>query len=217
MAGPSLPLDLQGSLTALAAMLNVAAGIPGSTANYTDGAFVFPQVGADGVVVLPDGSLPTNELTKLEYEIVSIVGLGNDETRYRYDADVLIDGDTYEPNPEDPLERLGAVIQGLQGNRVITLQIKAETQAPSAAGAWLYIERIRTRLGLESFNEALEAVGLAINDMREARPFSYADDSGRTVQVVIFELVLNAADIAEDDPVTTIEQLGGGVGFTRKE
>lgn len=214
MAGPSLPLDLQGSLTALAAMLNVAAGIPGSTANYTDGAFVFPQVGADGVV-LPDGSLPTNELTKLEYEIVSIVGLGQDEQRNRYDADVLIDGDTYEPNPADPLERLGASIQNVSGNRIVTLQIKAETQAPSAAGAWLYIERIRTRLGLSSFNEALEAVGLAINDTREARPFSYTDDSGRTVQVVIFELVLNAADSAEDDPVTTIEQVS--VGFTPKE
>jgi hypothetical protein len=215
MAGPSLSLDLQGSLTALAAMLNIAAGIPGSTANYTDGAFVFPQVGADGVAVLPDGSLPTNELTKLEYEIVSIVGLGQDEKRDVYDPDTLIVGDTYQPNPANPSERLGALLPSVHGQRLITLQVKAETQAPSAAGAWLYIERIRTRLQFDTFNEALEAVGLAINDMREARPFSYTDDSGRTVQVVIFELVLNAADSAQDDPVTTIEQVS--VGFTRKE
>lgn len=217
MAGPSLPLDLQGSLTTLAALLNIAAGVPGSTAQYTDGPFVFPQVGADGVVTLPDGSTATNELTKLEYEIVSIVGLGNDELRNPYDPDVLLPGDTYEPDPEDPDARLGAVIPTQHGNRIITLQVKAETQAPSAAGAWQYIERIRTRLGLASFNESLEAVGLAVNDMREARPFSYTDDSGRTVQVVIFELVLNAADSAQDDPITTIEQLGGGIGFTPKD
>jgi hypothetical protein len=216
MAGPSLPLDLQGSLTALASLLNVAAGVPGSTAQYTDGPFVFPQVGGDGVQTLPDGSTATNALTKLEYEIVSIVGLGVDELRNPYDADTLIAGDTYEPDPEDPDARLGAILPTMQGNRIITLQVKAETQAPSAAGAWQYIERIRTRLGLESFNEALEAVGLAVNDMREARPFSYTDDSGRTVQVVIFELVLNAADSAQDDPVTTIEQLGG-IGFTPKD
>lgn len=216
MAGPSLPLDLIGSLNALAAMLNVAAGVPGSTATYTDGPFVFPQVGEDGVQTLPDGSTPTNELTKLEYEIVSIVGLGQDEQRNPYDADVLIPDDTYEPDPDDPAARLGAVLPTLHGNRIITLQVKAETQAPSAAGAWLYIERIRTRLNLPSFNDALEAVGLAINDQREARPFSYTDDSGRAVQVVIFELVLNAADSAQDDPVTTIEQLGP-IAFTPKD
>lgn len=197
-------------------MLNVAAGVPGATANYTDGSFVFPQVGEDGAVVLPDGRLPTNELTKLEYEIVSIVGLGVDERRNPYDADTLIPDDTYEPDPDDPDARLGAILPTVQGNRIITLQIKAETQAPSAAGAWLYIERIRTRLGLGSFNDGLEAVGLAINDTREARPYSYTDDSGRTVQVVIFELVLNASDSAQDDPVTTIEQLGP-VGFTPKD
>lgn len=208
MAGPSQPLDLQGSLTALAAMLNVAAGVPGATANYSDGSFVFPQVGADGVAVLPDGNLPTNELTKLEYEIVSIVGLGWEELRNPYDPDTLIDGDTYEPDPDDPDARLGAVIPTLGGNRVITLQVKAETQAPSAAGAWLYIERIRTRIVLDSFNENLEAVGLAVADVGIATPHSYRDDSGRKVQVVILELVLNAADNQQDDPLTSIETMG---------
>jgi len=207
MAGPSLPLDLQGSLTTLAALLNAAAGVPGSTATYTDGPFIFPQVGEDGVAVLPDGSLPTNQLTKLEYSIVSIVGLGQEELRNEYDENTAIDGDTYEPDPNNPAARLGAIIPTVHGNRIITLQVKAETQAPSAAGAWQYIERIRTRLALETFNEQLEAVGLAVNDMREARPFSYVDDSGLTVQVVIFELVLNAADSAQDDPVTTIEEV----------
>ena len=206
MAGPGLPLDLQGSLTALAAMLNVAAGVPGATANYTDGSFVFPQVGEDGSLVLPDGNLPTNELTKLEYEIISIVGLGYDEERDDYNPDVMISGDTYEPDPNDPSARLGAIIRTVTGNRVITLQIKAETQAPSASGAWLYIERIRTRLGLPTFSDELEAVGLAIAELKEASPHSYRDDSGRKVQVVLFELVLNAADSAQDDPITTIEQ-----------
>lgn len=203
-AGPGLPLDLQDSLTTLQAVLNVACGIPGSTAAPANGSFVFPQVGADGVA-LPNGDMPGNELAKLTYDVISIVGLGNDEARNTYDPDAVIEGDEYEPDPDDPEARLGGVIQSIHGNRLITVQVKCEQQAPNAAGAFTYIERVRTRMVLPSVSEALEAKGLAVADMTAARPASYVDNNGRTVAVVYFEIVFNAADSASDDPVTTIE------------
>jgi hypothetical protein len=59
MAGPAQPLDLSGSLAVLQALLNAAAGVPGATAQYELGPWVFPQVGGDGVAVLPNGDIGT--------------------------------------------------------------------------------------------------------------------------------------------------------------
>jgi hypothetical protein len=101
---------------------------------------------------------------------------------------------------------LGSSITKSCGNRTIKVQVKAETHAPSAAGAWQYIERIRTKLGLPTFVETLEAAGFALAGYTDARPTNYEDANGRRVNVVFLELDINAADSAADDPITTIEQ-----------
>ncbi len=207
MAGPAQALDLNGSLAVLQTLLNVAAGVPGSTAQYETGPFVFPQVGGDGIALLPDGSVGTNELTQIKYDIISIAGVGCDEQRIEYDPDVPQVGDTYIA-PGETVPTLGSSVTRVCGNRTIRLQVKAETHAPSAAGAWLYIERMRTRLGLPTFGDTLEEeAGFAIASYSDARPTHYKDANGRTVHVVHFELDINAADSQADDPITTIEQV----------
>jgi hypothetical protein len=206
MAGPAQPLDLNGSLAVLQALLNAAAGVPGETAQYEQGSFVFPQVGGDGVALLPDGSPGTNELTRLSYDIISIVGIGNDEQRNDYHPEILPADDTYVA-PGETIPTLGSIVTKACGNRTIRLQVKAETHAPSAAGAWLYIERIRTRLALPTFGDTLEDAGFAIANYTDARPTRYKDASGRTVSVVYLELEINAADTQSDDPITTIEDV----------
>ncbi len=207
MAGPAQALDLDGSLAVLQALLNAAAGVPGATAQYELGPWVFPQVGGDGVALLPNGQVGTNELTKLSYDIISIVGIGSDEQRIEYDPAILPADDTYVA-PGGTVPTLGSSVTRACGNRTIKVQVKAETHAPSAAGAWKYIERIRTRLGLPSFVDTLEEMaGFAIANYTDARPTNYKDASGRTVNVVYLELEINAADNYADDPITTIEQV----------
>lgn len=207
MSGPSLALDLAGSLVELQAILDVVCGIPGSITTDERGAFYFPNVGADGVV-LPDGSMNTNTLAKLDYQIVSSIGLGSDELRMFYDPTVVISGDTYQPNPAVPLARLGGKRQFVHGNRQIRVQIKAETFAPTGGGAFAYVERVRTRLMLPTIGSRLEAAGVAVADISDTRPSDYTSAAGRLVSVATFEITFNAADVAEDDPTTTIEQTG---------
>ncbi len=176
---------------------------PGSITADERGCFYFPNVGADGAA-LPDGSTNTNTLAKLEYSIVSIVGLGQEEFRGAYDPLIVIPGDTYEPDPNAPSARLGGLIISVHGNRQVNVQIKAEAFAPTGGGAFAYIERVRTRICLPSVSDRLEAVGLAIADYSDARPADYVEN-GRTVSVAWFEVTFNAADQADDSPVTTIE------------
>lgn len=194
-------LDLPGSLAELQAILDVVCGIPGSITTDERGAFYFPNVGADGAV-LPDGSTNTNTLARIDYKIVSVVALGIDELRMVYDPNVAIPGDTYvKPGGGT----LGGKRQYVQGNRQINVQIKAECYAPTGGGAFAYVERVRTRLGLPTITDRLEAVGLAIADYGDSRPADFTSEAGRVVSCAWFEVTFNAADIAEDDPTTTIE------------
>jgi hypothetical protein len=209
MAGPAQALDIGGVLAELQAILDVVCGIPGSIAGDERGAFYFPNVGANGEV-LPDGSTNTNTLAKVEYSIVSVVALGSDELRTVYDPALAIPGDTYVP-PEGGT--LGGTRQYAHGNRQVRVQIKAESFAPTGGGAFAYVERVRTRLGLPSITDRLEAVGVAVADTSDTRPADYTIDAGRIVSVAYFEVTFNAADVAEDDPVTTIEELEGDPDF----
>jgi hypothetical protein len=201
VSGPAQPLDLGGSLAELQAILDVVCGVPGSITQDERKPFYFPNVGANGAV-LPDGSTSTNTLAKLEYKIVSITNVGQDELRSAYDGDLTIPGDTYV-SPEGGA--LGGVVATSTGNREIVVQIKAETWDPSGGGAFAYVERVRTRLGLPTIGDRLEAAGVAIQDTRDARAADYVDDDGRNVCVAWFEVIFNAADSASDDPTTTIE------------
>lgn len=206
MSGPRQPLDLSGSLAELQAILDVVCGIPGSITADQRAPFRFPNVGLDGAA-LPDGKTSTNTLAKVEYMIVSISGHGNDEQRNAYDPGLVIPGDTYQPNPAQPSQRLGGVVTSVTGNREIVVQIKAEAHDPRAGGAFAYVERVRTRLGLPTITDRLEAAGLAVQDTRDARPADYENSNGRAVSVAWFEVIFNAADVASDDPATTIEAL----------
>ena len=204
MAGPAQALDLPGSLAILEAVLDVACGIPGTITRDMNSPFMFPQVGPSGEA-LPDLSLSTNALAKLEWKIVSVVGLGFEEQREEYDPLLVIPGDTYEPDPLDPLARLGGVVTTVSGNRVIHVQVKCEAHAPGGGGAFMFLEKCRTRLCLPSVIDTLEAAGFAIADVSDARCVDFTDPNGRLVSAALFELTVNAADAASDDPVTTIE------------
>lgn len=212
MSGPSQPLDLAGSLAELQAILDVVCGIPGSISADGRAPFYFPNVGAAGEL-LPDGSTNTNTLAKVEYMIVSTTGVGTDELRTEYDPDLVIPGDTYQPNPDAPLERLGGLVQSMHGNRLVTVQIKCECYASTGGGAFAFVERVRTRLGLPTITDRLEQAGFAVCEDRDARPADY-EENGRTVSVAWFEVVFNAADRADDDPITTIENAEGTPDFS---
>ncbi len=204
MTDPLRPIGLTANLPALEAVLKVCCGIPGSAPRQTAVPWVFPEVGAAGNV-LPGGDTAQNTRASCTYDIVSIVGLGNDELRREYDPDLEIPGDLYEPDPLDPLARLGGVVESVSGNRVITVQFRAEVRGGNDS-PFVYLERVRTRLMLPTVGDALDAAGFAVADVGDARPHDFRDDSGLTVRAAILEIVLNAADCATDDPITTIEQ-----------
>ncbi len=197
-------MNLQTSLTALEGVLDVVCGIPGAVSTEAETPFIFNPAGVDGAV-LPDGSINQGEQATLDYSIISIVGQGTDELRKGYDPDTLILGDTYEPNPLDPDERLGAVIESRHGPRLITVQIKCECFDPRWGGAFRFLERARTRLALPTINTLLETAGIALARIGDTSAHHYTDENGRTVSVALFEATFNAADQADDDPITTIE------------
>ncbi len=201
------PIALAAALARFEAVLHVAGGLPGAAPRAMGVPWVFPEVGAAGNV-LPGGSLGQNTRAQLKYEIVSIVGLGNDEQREEYDPEIEIPGDTYQPNPAVPSERLGGKVISVMGNRVVTIQVRCEVHAADPAGPHTYLERCRTRLMLPSSTDALEEVGLGVANVHDTRPGPDSrDDSGRTMRAAYFEVELNAWDCASDDPVTTIEQI----------
>ncbi len=207
MAEIQRPIALAAALARFEAVLHVAGGLPGAAPRAMGVPWVFPEVGAAGNA-LPDGSLSLNSRALIKYQVISIVGLGNDEQREEYDPLLTIPGDTYQPNPAVPSERLGGKVVSVMGNRVITIQVRCEVHAADPAGPHVYLERCRTRLMLPSSTDALEEVGLAVADVRETRPGPDArDDSGRTLRIGYFEVELNAWDCASDDPTTTIEQI----------
>lgn len=198
---PPVVFDYDALSAGMAAVIGVACNLPGSscgTAQNEDGAFYFPSNDpADG-----------STLAKITYEITMVRALGCDEWRIGYDPTVMIPGDTYQPDPNDPSARLGAVIYSSEGNRQINISIKCECWDLVGSGAVKYIERIRTRMGMPSFNLALRELRCAWFKASNTRTLKYNTDDGRAVDVAQFDLVLNAADAAVDDPITSIEKLG---------
>lgn len=205
MADPLRPLTLNTAMATLAAAIKVCSGIPGIVPQQIDGPFVFPEIGPLGGT-LGNADTAAGTRAKIELDLISAVNIGRDEQRDRYDSAVQIPGDTYVPDPDQPDLRLGGIISNMSGNRLLVVQARCEVQADPAGAAYGYLERVRTRLRLPSVVETLESVGLAINHISDTRPADYTDDSGLTVRAAYLEIVLNAADCADDDPVTTIEQ-----------
>lgn len=194
-----LPFDYDALEAGIAAVIQVACNLPGSsvgTVQNTDQAFYFPDCDpADG-----------STLAKITYDIVNVRPLGCDEWRVGYDPSVKPPGDTYV-NPATGLVDMGSVIYSSEGNRQITVSIKCECWDLQNAGAVKFIERIRARMGMPSFVTALRALNCAQFKSSNTRCMSYSTDDGRSVDVAQFDLILNAADAAVDDPITSIEKM----------
>lgn len=206
-----MALTFKQKFAGLKAILDDIADIPGQVTADDNGPQLMPSIGTFDPLANNEDPDETDagiaKLARITYNLTSISSLGRDEIRKAYDANAVIAGDTYEPDPENPAVRLGGVVHETTGNRVWLLTIKCEASVGAPDGAVHYhIERVRTRLNLPSVREGLALLGLARNSIGPSRAADYVDDNtGRTVAVQWFELKLNAADSATDAPVTTIE------------
>jgi len=205
-----MALTFKQKFAGLKAILDDICDIPGDVTQQDGGPQLMPSIGTfdpDAENENPDADTPNvAKLAKMTFELTTVSSLGRDEIRKTYDPDAVIAGDEYEPNPEDPEERLGGIVHETTGNRVWLVTVKCEAFWGAAAGtAHYHLERVRTRLNLPSVREALALLGLARNSISPSHMADYDDDSGRRVSVQWFELKLNATDSATDAPVTTIE------------
>lgn len=201
-----IPFDWNAFVGGFAPILDLAAGLPigtatgtlglGGVAQQADSSFYFPQ---------NDGSADPgtqNTLAKITFDLFNVVNVGRDEKRKGYDETVQIDGDTYR-TPAG--QQLGGVIYSIVGNRLATVTIKCECWDLTGVGAPQYLERVRINLRLPSFMAALRKLNVAINKMTALHTMNYLDDDQRAVSAAAFDLLLNTADAANDEPVTTIE------------
>jgi hypothetical protein len=206
-----MALTFKQKFAGLKAVLDDICDIPGDITQTEGGPQFMPAIGTFDPLANnqdPDSdTLNVAKLAKMTFDLTSVTPLGRDEQRKTYNEDAVIVGDTYEPNPADPLERLGGIVHETGGNRVWLVTVKCEAFWGASAGtAHYHLERVRTRLNLPSVREALTLLGLARNSIGPSRQGDYDDDSGRRVSAQWFELKLNASDSATDAPVTTIEQ-----------
>ena len=147
--------------------------------------------------------VPSNPVT-LDWYIVSMAPVGRDELRETYDPDTIIEGDTYQPDPEDPEARLGAVIVSAHGHRGWAIEVRIEStnqSKPASDNFRALVDRMR----LPSVNDELTALGLAYTSHDEVADDEYDDEEGRRVSVYIARLFFNASSYAADAPITTIE------------
>jgi hypothetical protein len=185
---------------ALRTVINSTDGIAANITNGESQSAYFPEIVGPGTTG-----------AKATFEIIAEVPIDTDEVFEEYDEDAVIAGDLYEPDPEDPEARLGAIVQTVSGQRRLTVSIKVECFDQSDSGTALkYLKRIRTRLRLPSSRAVLEAAGAFIQDIGPSRDLSHDDDTdGRMLRVSVqqFDLFLNCTDTESDAPVTTIEQV----------
>jgi hypothetical protein len=155
----------------------------------------------DGQLLLPSDV----QQADIEFAVISDVGYGMPELRMRYDEDVLVPGDTYEPDPEDPEARLGAIICEVNENRQAVFQVSVSC-AFQETNAYDYARAIALRLPLPSARDELRALGLALVDVSSvAGPIPQLDPNHRAVGKYAFEMTCNYMGYAIDAPQTTIE------------
>lgn len=146
---------------------------------------------------------PSNPAT-LHWYIVSMAPVGRDELREAYDPDTMIEGDTYEPNPEDPEERLGAILVSEHGQRAWVLEVRIESPNQSKPASE-YFRVLVDRMRLPSAAAEIEAVGLAYTGHSKIADGEYDGEDGRPISVYIGQLFFNGASFSQDSPITTIE------------
>lgn len=163
---------------------------------------------AQGQITFPAPSNPTT----LDWTIVSVRPNGRGELRADYAGGtfegapdpVVIEGDTYVPDPGQPDLRLGGVVYSQHTHTSWTVEVRIESseQTKPASAHW---RALLGRLRLPSAHAELDALGLAYVNADEMADDTYDDEHGRAVSVFIGNLYLNGAEYAEDLPVTTIE------------
>lgn len=146
------------------------------------------------------------EQARVDFDLISNVGLGVDEWATEFDPDAEIEGDTSGPGGA---AATGGIIYTAQGDRVQTWQVKVECGRQDAT-AHRYAERIRNGLGLPSTRAALAAVGLGLQlPVGATRPAHFAHD-GRQISAAIFEFRTNSVGSAtETEAITTIGEVSG--------
>lgn len=205
-----IPFNWDALIIGLAPILDLAAGLPiaaaqtrlgiGGTAQNEDSSIYFPQNDGSG----DPGT--QNTLAKITFDLLSARSVGTDEKRSGYDPTIVIPGDTYVP-PQPWPAQLGGIVRSVVGNRLLTISITCECWDLTGSGAAQYLERVRINLRLPSYRAELSKLKVAISAMTQLRPMKYFDDNGRAVSAATFDLLLNAADAANDEPITTIERM----------
>jgi hypothetical protein len=183
-----------------AALLTRLGGVPPHVAKARDDGFdfTFPA----GAPVREDGSDDDGQVS-LDFSIVSERIYGSYEERRTYDEDAEIEGDEYEPDPDDEDARLGGVAYAVNANSDVTIEITCDRFNQSAP-AYETLARIRDRLFLPSSKDALALLGIAVRDAGPVRRVD-AEIDGRALSRYVFEIGCNAMANATDDPITTIE------------
>ncbi len=188
-------LDPRAIYTGLAVLLADLSGL--ALAGDKDGAFQFK---------------PDDTFAEVRFSITGIVGVGTDENRRDYDPDAVIDGDTFEPDLDDPDARLGGVVESVHGNRRVTITVMVECHRQDRTAS-LYLERIRDKLALRSSRARLGDLGLALQRILASHDVSY-DADHRPVSAYAFDVICNASSSVADAPITTIEQVDQTVTVT---
>lgn len=200
-------MDLNGLYTTLTVVVNAISGIAANLTRPDSGSAYFPQIGSgaitDGLGHPIDGGTGTNAQARATIDIISVQGWGYDEWRANYDPATQPPGDTYA-GPGAPL---GSVIYEVKGTRYINVQIKVECFDQVGAGAFVFLEQIRTRLYLPSVKEQFYTVGFGIQTIEPSTSHDYDDTNGRRVDVALFEVIFNAFDQQFDDPATTVASI----------
>jgi hypothetical protein len=197
---------------ALSALFKRIATVPGSPVVPAVAGALSPSV-VEARLLKNKLPAPSRPVT-LDWYIVSIVGVGKDEIRSEYrpgtfdateeETPIEIPGDVYEPNPDEPDERLGGVVVSQHGQRTWTLELRAESHNQSQP-ATETMRALVDSMRLDSVNAELEAIGLAYTGWSELTDDAYDDEDGRAVSVYIAQLFFNGSSFREDAPQTTIE------------
>ncbi len=183
--------------TALSALFSRLSGLPKAVVTSAASPIPAPAVGSrDGEFKFPS----IIKQASVEFSVVSVVPVGVDEYRPRYDPTAVIAGDTSGPGGT-PVT--GGVIYELVGNRRWVLEVSVECWDQKTALD--YARAIHDRAGLPSSRAELSAVGLALASKGEIQDASYEDETGRAVGLFLFELTCNGSMFVVDAAVTTIE------------
>lgn len=186
---------------AFADLLTRLGGIPPHVAKARDDGFdfTFPA----GAPVREEESTDDGQVS-LDFSILSNVQHGEYELREEYDEDLEVEGDEYEPDPEDPEARLGGIVQSVNVNEDVTIEITCD-RFNQTAPAYATLARIRDRLFLPSARATCATLGIAVRGASPIRRID-AEIEGRAVSRYALELHCNSmANAIEDEPITTIE------------